>query len=212
MRPRSSRTRSRLRARVEAGEIAGPRILTAGGALFPKDGIPIYLRDLPPEFLASLSQPGTRRGGARGRAGEPRRRRGRDQAFPHDAAGRRPLRVHAARHRARRRGRDASPQPPGARAPDRHRGHQPRDRGGRGRARAHDDRRGQDRLGSAAHRADALEEHGPRADAAALSVRAEAGRARAADRRLRDGRCRRAAARVFEARAARCSSAPTSAT
>ena len=48
-----------LRARVEAGEVAGPRILTAGGALFPKDGIPIYLRDMPPEFLASLSQPGT---------------------------------------------------------------------------------------------------------------------------------------------------------
>jgi imidazolonepropionase-like amidohydrolase len=48
-----------LRARVESGEVAGPRILTAGGALFPKDGIPIYLRDMPPEFLASLSQPGT---------------------------------------------------------------------------------------------------------------------------------------------------------
>jgi len=46
-----------LRARVEAGEVAGPRILTAGGALYPKDGIPIYLRDLPPEVLASLSQP-----------------------------------------------------------------------------------------------------------------------------------------------------------
>ena len=48
-----------LRARVEAGEVAGPRILTAGGALFPKDGIPIYMRDMPPEFLAGLSQPGT---------------------------------------------------------------------------------------------------------------------------------------------------------
>jgi imidazolonepropionase-like amidohydrolase len=46
-----------LRERIESGEIPGPRILTAGGALFPKDGIPIYLRDLPPEFLASLSQP-----------------------------------------------------------------------------------------------------------------------------------------------------------
>jgi len=46
-----------LRARIEAGEIPGPRILTAGGALYPKDGIPIYLRDLPPEFLAGLSQP-----------------------------------------------------------------------------------------------------------------------------------------------------------
>jgi imidazolonepropionase-like amidohydrolase len=48
-----------LRARVDAGEIPGPRILTAGGALFPKDGIPIYLRDMPPEILANLSQPGT---------------------------------------------------------------------------------------------------------------------------------------------------------
>jgi len=48
-----------LRARVESGEVAGPRILTAGGALFPKDGIPIYLREMPPELLAGLSQPGT---------------------------------------------------------------------------------------------------------------------------------------------------------
>ena len=48
-----------LRGRVESGEVAGPRILTAGGALFPRDGIPIYLRDMPPEFLAGLSQPGT---------------------------------------------------------------------------------------------------------------------------------------------------------
>ncbi len=46
-----------LRARVDEGEIAGPRILTAGSALYPKNGIPIYLNDLPPEFLASLSQP-----------------------------------------------------------------------------------------------------------------------------------------------------------
>jgi imidazolonepropionase-like amidohydrolase len=46
-----------LRARVESGEIAGPRILTAGLALYPKDGIPIYIRDLPPEILAMLPQP-----------------------------------------------------------------------------------------------------------------------------------------------------------
>ncbi len=46
-----------LRERVERGEIAGPRILTAGFALYPKDGIPIYLRDLPPDVLAMLSQP-----------------------------------------------------------------------------------------------------------------------------------------------------------
>jgi imidazolonepropionase-like amidohydrolase len=48
-----------LRARIDAGEVAGPRILTAGGALYPKNGIPIYLNDLPPEFLVSLSQPGS---------------------------------------------------------------------------------------------------------------------------------------------------------
>jgi imidazolonepropionase-like amidohydrolase len=46
-----------LRARIEKGEVAGPRILTAGNALFPKDGTPIYLRDLPPDQLAKLSQP-----------------------------------------------------------------------------------------------------------------------------------------------------------
>jgi imidazolonepropionase-like amidohydrolase len=46
-----------LRKRIDTGEIPGPRILTAGGALYPKNGIPIYLRDLPPELLASLSQP-----------------------------------------------------------------------------------------------------------------------------------------------------------
>ncbi len=46
-----------LRERVEKGEVTGPRILTAGFALYPKDGIPVYLRDLPPDFLAMLSQP-----------------------------------------------------------------------------------------------------------------------------------------------------------
>jgi imidazolonepropionase-like amidohydrolase len=48
-----------LRERVEAGEVAGPRIFTAGYALYPKDGIPIYLRDLPPEMLGALPQPAT---------------------------------------------------------------------------------------------------------------------------------------------------------
>ena len=46
-----------LRTRVDANEIPGPRILTAGSALYPRDGIPVYLRDLPPEVLASLAQP-----------------------------------------------------------------------------------------------------------------------------------------------------------
>jgi imidazolonepropionase-like amidohydrolase len=49
-----------LRARVEKGEVAGPRILTAGAPLFPKDGIPIYLTTtLSPEVLAQLYQPTT---------------------------------------------------------------------------------------------------------------------------------------------------------
>jgi imidazolonepropionase-like amidohydrolase len=48
-----------LRGRVERGEIAGPRILTAGWALYPKDGVPIYLRDMPADFLAMLTQPAT---------------------------------------------------------------------------------------------------------------------------------------------------------
>lgn len=48
-----------LRRRVEQGEIAGPRILTAGNGIFPKDGIPIYLRDAPPELKAALREPGS---------------------------------------------------------------------------------------------------------------------------------------------------------
>jgi imidazolonepropionase-like amidohydrolase len=48
-----------LRERVERGEVPGPRILTAGFALYPKDGIPIYLRDLPPDLLEMLAQPAT---------------------------------------------------------------------------------------------------------------------------------------------------------
>lgn len=46
-----------LRARIQGGEIAGPRILTAGLPLYPVDGIPVYLRDMPAEFLALLPQP-----------------------------------------------------------------------------------------------------------------------------------------------------------
>jgi imidazolonepropionase-like amidohydrolase len=48
-----------IRKRIESGEIAGPRILTAGGPLYPPDGIPYYLHDLPPEILKLLSQPST---------------------------------------------------------------------------------------------------------------------------------------------------------
>jgi imidazolonepropionase-like amidohydrolase len=49
-----------LRKRVERGDVPGPRILTAGAPLFPKDGIPIYLTStLSPEVLAQLNQPAT---------------------------------------------------------------------------------------------------------------------------------------------------------
>jgi imidazolonepropionase-like amidohydrolase len=49
-----------LRARVEAGEVPGPRILTAGAGLYPKGGVPIYLRQaLPADVLAQLPQPGS---------------------------------------------------------------------------------------------------------------------------------------------------------
>jgi imidazolonepropionase-like amidohydrolase len=46
-----------VRRRVESGEIAGPRILTAGSPLYPVAGVPYYLRDLPPRLLAMLPQP-----------------------------------------------------------------------------------------------------------------------------------------------------------
>ena len=46
-----------LRARIESGEVRGPRIFTAGLPLYPPDGIPIYLRDLPPDVLARMPQP-----------------------------------------------------------------------------------------------------------------------------------------------------------
>jgi len=49
-----------LRARVQHGDVPGPRILTAGSPLYPKGGIPIYLRQsLPPDVLAQLAQPAT---------------------------------------------------------------------------------------------------------------------------------------------------------
>lgn len=46
-----------LRARIDAGEVKGPRILTAGLPLFPADGLPIYLDHLDPAFRAKLPQP-----------------------------------------------------------------------------------------------------------------------------------------------------------
>ena len=46
-----------LRARVDRGEIPGPRILTAGWPLFPQNGIPIYLDHLPRELVDRFPQP-----------------------------------------------------------------------------------------------------------------------------------------------------------
>ena len=46
-----------LRARVDKGELKGPRILTAGWPLFPHNGLPIYLDHLDPAFRDRLPNP-----------------------------------------------------------------------------------------------------------------------------------------------------------
>jgi imidazolonepropionase-like amidohydrolase len=49
-----------LRERIESGELRGPRILTAGYALYPAQGIPYYLRDsMTPADLERLRTPAT---------------------------------------------------------------------------------------------------------------------------------------------------------
>ncbi|MCP3141874.1 amidohydrolase family protein [Pyxidicoccus xibeiensis] len=48
-----------LRQRIERGELQGPAILTVGAPLYPENGIPFYLRDLPPALLQQLAQPAT---------------------------------------------------------------------------------------------------------------------------------------------------------
>jgi imidazolonepropionase-like amidohydrolase len=48
-----------LRQRIASGELPGPRILTAGLALYPPNGIPYYLKDMPEEMLKLLPQPAT---------------------------------------------------------------------------------------------------------------------------------------------------------
>ncbi|HXO21491.1 MAG TPA: amidohydrolase family protein [Thermoanaerobaculia bacterium] len=51
---------SALRRRIESGEVAGPRIFTAGEGIYPPDGIPYYLKTtLPAEVLRQLPQPVT---------------------------------------------------------------------------------------------------------------------------------------------------------
>jgi imidazolonepropionase-like amidohydrolase len=47
-----------LRDRIEAGELRGPRVLTAGVGLYPPDGLPYYVRDdIPPEIHRLIPQP-----------------------------------------------------------------------------------------------------------------------------------------------------------
>jgi imidazolonepropionase-like amidohydrolase len=46
-----------LRRRVETGEVEGPQIYTAGAALYPPNGIPFYLADLPKAIRDTLPQP-----------------------------------------------------------------------------------------------------------------------------------------------------------
>lgn len=49
-----------LRRRIESGEVAGPRIFTAGEALYPPEGVPFYVRDsLPAAVVNVLPQPST---------------------------------------------------------------------------------------------------------------------------------------------------------
>ena len=46
-----------LRTRIERGEIPGPRVLTVGLPLYPPNGIPVYLADLPKDLLDRMPQP-----------------------------------------------------------------------------------------------------------------------------------------------------------
>ena len=46
-----------LRRRVETGELAGPRIFTAGIPIFPAHALPYYLAGLPPELKAKMAMP-----------------------------------------------------------------------------------------------------------------------------------------------------------
>lgn len=46
-----------LRNRIETGEVRGPRILTVGLAVFPSNGLPVYISHLPKAWLDKLPQP-----------------------------------------------------------------------------------------------------------------------------------------------------------
>ena len=46
-----------LRRRIASGEVAGPRILTAGQIIFPENGLPYYLTEnLPPDVLKIIAE------------------------------------------------------------------------------------------------------------------------------------------------------------
>ena len=47
-----------LRRRVTTGEVEGPRILTAGMIIFPKDGVPYYVTDYSPPELVEKARKG----------------------------------------------------------------------------------------------------------------------------------------------------------
>ncbi len=46
-----------LRQRIEKGDVRGPRILTVGLPLYPPEGIPHYISDLPADVLGRMHQP-----------------------------------------------------------------------------------------------------------------------------------------------------------
>src|SRR6185437_4314028 len=48
-----------LRRRIESGEVPGPKIYTSGLPLFPPQGVPYYLDDMPEVLRARLPQPRT---------------------------------------------------------------------------------------------------------------------------------------------------------
>jgi imidazolonepropionase-like amidohydrolase len=48
-----------LRARIENGQVLGPRIMTVGFALFPPHGLPIYISHMRKSLLDELPQPAT---------------------------------------------------------------------------------------------------------------------------------------------------------
>jgi imidazolonepropionase-like amidohydrolase len=48
---------AQLRLRIERGDIAGPRILTTGAGIYPHNGLPFYLADLPATVRERLPQP-----------------------------------------------------------------------------------------------------------------------------------------------------------